>query len=675
MALRRERVESNGETLELPLPDGPGKALKLTIAPVQERIPIYLAAIGPKNTALAAEIADGWIPTLFSPEHVAEFRPLLEEGFARAGDGKSLDDFDIAPTVNVLVTDDLRRGARRDAPLPRALRRRDGLAQAELLQPRSPPLRLRGRRAATVQDLYLEASKEEAAAALPDELIDAVSLCGPPDVVRERLAVFRDAGVGTLIVTPMAWSLEDRLRAAPAASPSWPRDAPARPRAARPGRGDEAAIAALVARLRRELPRLDAAGLGAAPARARARPLARADRRRLVVDPHRGSSRAGASSGSSASPRPSSSARCRSPPAAPPAHPTGEVLTVEPVPGRAHVSAVFTHPDRWREGIAAGAARPRRGRDARRGLPQGAAVDAARGAGAPVLRGRRAGATTGASSGSTTSRCRSSPTSSRCEPMRVYLGAFGDAGHAFPMLALGEALVARGHAVALQTWRNWEEPATAGGMTFAAAPEYQVFPTRERPLQPYAGGRPCRARDRPVGRVFAPDVVVSDILTAAPALAAELCGVPVGDARPARAPLVRARLPALSLGARLPRTRAGAHGWRAFDHVVARGLEQRPRRVQRLPRAARAAAAARLHTGLSRELTLVATLPQLEYPRHWRPWLRVVGPLLWEPPGERVDAAARRRAGRARRALDRAGPRATGCCAPPSPGSRARRSA
>ena len=69
-ALARERLEFKGETLELPLPDGPGKALKLMIAPVQERIPIYLAAIGPKNTALAGEIADGWIPTFFSPEHV-----------------------------------------------------------------------------------------------------------------------------------------------------------------------------------------------------------------------------------------------------------------------------------------------------------------------------------------------------------------------------------------------------------------------------------------------------------------------------------------------------------------------------------------------------------------------------------------------------------------------------
>src|SRR6201989_1978866 len=87
MALARERVEFHGETLELPLPDGPGKALKLTIAPVQPSIPIYVAAIGPKNTTLTAEIADGWLPTLFSPEHVSEFRPLLEAGCARGGGG------------------------------------------------------------------------------------------------------------------------------------------------------------------------------------------------------------------------------------------------------------------------------------------------------------------------------------------------------------------------------------------------------------------------------------------------------------------------------------------------------------------------------------------------------------------------------------------------------------
>ena len=208
MALARERVQFKGETLELPLPDGPGKALKLTIAPVQERIPIYLAAIGPKNTALAGEIADGWIPTLFSPEHVAEFRGHLEEGAARAG--RSLDGFDVAPTVNVFVTDD--RAAGRDAMRPYLALYVGGMGsrRANFYN------RLVQRygfedAAARVQDLYLDGKREEAMAALPDELIDLVSLCGPADVVRERLAVFRAAGVGTLMVSPMAWTAEERL--------------------------------------------------------------------------------------------------------------------------------------------------------------------------------------------------------------------------------------------------------------------------------------------------------------------------------------------------------------------------------------------------------------------------------------------------------------------------------
>src|SRR5580765_7861563 len=113
-ALSRERLEFEGEHYVLPLPDGPGKALKLTISTVQERIPIYLAAIGPKNTALAGEIADGWIPTLLSPEALPELRKSLEEGAERAG--RSLDGFDIAPTVNVMVTDD--QAGARDATRP-----------------------------------------------------------------------------------------------------------------------------------------------------------------------------------------------------------------------------------------------------------------------------------------------------------------------------------------------------------------------------------------------------------------------------------------------------------------------------------------------------------------------------------------------------------------------------
>jgi F420-dependent oxidoreductase-like protein len=207
-ALARERVEFHGETLELPLPDGPGKALKLTIAPVQERIPIYLAAIGPNNTRLAGEIADGWIPTLFSPEHVSELRPLLEEG-AAAG-GRSLDDFDIAPTVNVFVTDDL--AAARDAMRPFIALYVGGMGSRERNFYNQLVQRYGFEEAAAeVQDLYLDGRRDEAMAALPDDLIDLVTLCGPADRVRERLEIYREAGVGTLGITPMAWDKAGRL--------------------------------------------------------------------------------------------------------------------------------------------------------------------------------------------------------------------------------------------------------------------------------------------------------------------------------------------------------------------------------------------------------------------------------------------------------------------------------
>jgi len=209
-ALARERLEFAGETLQLPLPDGPGKALKLTIGPLQERIPVYLAAIGPKNTTLAAEIADGWIPFLFSPEHVAEVRPLLDEGFGRAGGGKGLDDFDIAPNVNVMISDDL-EGAR-DAMRPFIALYVGGMGSREK-NFYAAAVRRYGFEAAAdeIQELYLSGRKEEAAAAIPGELIDAVSLCGPRDRVRERLRMYKEAGVGTLLIAPLAWTFGDRL--------------------------------------------------------------------------------------------------------------------------------------------------------------------------------------------------------------------------------------------------------------------------------------------------------------------------------------------------------------------------------------------------------------------------------------------------------------------------------
>ncbi len=207
-ALARERVEFSGETLQLPLPDGPGKALKLTISPVQEQIPIYLAAIGPNNTTLAGEIADGWIPTLFSPEHVAEFTPLLREGAARSG--RSLEHFDICPTVNVFITDDVE--AARDAVRPFIALYVGGMGSREKNFYNALVQRYGfEQEAKEVQDLYLEGKRDEAMARLSDELIDTVSLCGPKDHVRERIAVYRDAGVGTLGVTPLAFDKDGRL--------------------------------------------------------------------------------------------------------------------------------------------------------------------------------------------------------------------------------------------------------------------------------------------------------------------------------------------------------------------------------------------------------------------------------------------------------------------------------
>jgi F420-dependent oxidoreductase-like protein len=208
MALARERVEYRGETIELPLPDGPGKPLKLMISPVQERIPIYLAAIGPKNTALAGEIADGWLPIFFSPEHVSEVRAPLEEGAARSG--HSLDSFDIAPTVNTFVSDD--REAARDRMRPFLALYIGGMGSRKQNFYNQLVQRYGFEDAAVkVQDLYLDGKKDEAAGALPDELIDLITLCGPRDAVRDRLAAFRDAGVGTLIIGPTAWTTEERI--------------------------------------------------------------------------------------------------------------------------------------------------------------------------------------------------------------------------------------------------------------------------------------------------------------------------------------------------------------------------------------------------------------------------------------------------------------------------------
>jgi UDP:flavonoid glycosyltransferase YjiC (YdhE family) len=220
--------------------------------------------------------------------------------------------------------------------------------------------------------------------------------------------------------------------------------------------------------------------------------------------------------------------------------------------------------------------------------------------------------------------------------MRVLLGAFGDPGHAFPMLALGEALVARGHTVCLQTWQRWCGPAEQAGLAFAAAPEYQVFPTAERPLKPYEAAVRAAVDTRPVVREFRPDVAVSDVLTPAPALAAELEGVPVATVVPHLFPYPPPGFPPFSIGARLPRTALGRLAWRQTEGLVAKGLELGRREYNDCRTRLGLEPLPWVHTGMSRELTLVATFPQLEYPREWPCWTRVTGPLMWEPAGAHV---------------------------------------
>jgi len=222
--------------------------------------------------------------------------------------------------------------------------------------------------------------------------------------------------------------------------------------------------------------------------------------------------------------------------------------------------------------------------------------------------------------------------------LRLFLGAFGDPGHAFPMLALGAALARRGHAVTFESWERWREHALAGGMAFVAAPEYPVFPQRgEAPLKPYeAVVRAARDTRRHVAELR-PDAVVADILTLGPALAGELEGAPVATLIPHVHPDLPHGAPPYSFGARLPRTAAGRRLWTTLHPLVRRGLEHGRRDLNGARGRLGLPPLERVHGGISERLCLVGTFPQLEYPRDWPASTHVVGALLWEPPYEHVE--------------------------------------
>jgi F420-dependent oxidoreductase-like protein len=197
--LRRDTpVEHAGDYYTIPAQGGTGlgKPLKTIVHPLRSDLPIYLAAIGPRNVALAAEIADGWLPTIFAPSHADVFEPSLKEGLARSG--RTLAAFDLAAMCPVLVGEDVQ--ACRDMLKPYLALYVGGMGA----RGRNFYTDLVGRygyegEAARVQELYLEGRKGEAAGAVPDDLVDDTSLVGPPDRIRGRLEEWRGAGIGTLI--------------------------------------------------------------------------------------------------------------------------------------------------------------------------------------------------------------------------------------------------------------------------------------------------------------------------------------------------------------------------------------------------------------------------------------------------------------------------------------------
>jgi UDP:flavonoid glycosyltransferase YjiC (YdhE family) len=225
-------------------------------------------------------------------------------------------------------------------------------------------------------------------------------------------------------------------------------------------------------------------------------------------------------------------------------------------------------------------------------------------------------------------------------PRRILLGAFGDPGHTFPMIALGRGLAARGHDVTVQTWKRWRGDIEAEGLRFTAAPEYHVFPNGglgSKPLDFYEAVVHATRDTLPLVRELEPEVVVADILTLAPALSAELQGIPWATLIPHVHPRPPDGAPIYSIGARLPRSALGRFLWRRATRPVENGLERGRQDLNSVRERVGLEPLAHVHGGTSRELALVGTFPQLEYPRIWPSHTHVVGPLMWEPPTADVE--------------------------------------
>jgi F420-dependent oxidoreductase-like protein len=192
----------DGEHYTLPLAGGTGlaKPLKSSIHPLREDIPVYLGAEGPKNVALAAELCDGWLALLISPEHQEMFKDALDEGFARPGARRKPEEFEVAASVPFIVSDDV--DAAIDMMRPYYALYFGGMGAKKVNFHANVPIRMGYEDVIReIQDLYLGGKKDEAAAKLPKELIDQLSLVGPADRIRERLEAWRESIVTTLLIS------------------------------------------------------------------------------------------------------------------------------------------------------------------------------------------------------------------------------------------------------------------------------------------------------------------------------------------------------------------------------------------------------------------------------------------------------------------------------------------
>jgi F420-dependent oxidoreductase-like protein len=208
LALSRKRVRYDGRHYQLPLPDGPGKALQLTVHPVRDHIPIYLASVGPKNLELTGEIADGWLAIFYSPQFAGEQLALIRAGREKVG--KTMEGFDVVASMPMVIGDDLQAAA--DPIRAYCSLYVGGMGSKDVNFYNQLATRMGyGEAAEEIQARYMSRDYAAAAAAVPFEFIDSTALIGPQSRIAERLAAFAESGVTSLNVMPLAPTLEERL--------------------------------------------------------------------------------------------------------------------------------------------------------------------------------------------------------------------------------------------------------------------------------------------------------------------------------------------------------------------------------------------------------------------------------------------------------------------------------